>query len=359
MNLVTIISSLLTPAVVGRIASALGINPALAQMIVTAALPAILAGIAGKAGQPAGLRVLSGLLGQQNPATLDRFTDTIGSPAQGSIVSGGTASLDALFGSSTTAALSGALGKFTGAPAAASSSVLGLLAPLALGTIAKQQTAGGLDSSGIGALLTSQKDNIAKALPPGFADVLKGTGLLDGFAPTPPMATAAPTQHTAPPRNPSPAVPPRSMPIATPKASGGVSKWLLLIPALAIAVFAWQSMSKRAPDPVATAGVVDLGKRTGVLFETIKTSVSGIKDEASATASLPKLREYSAALLDMRDTAEKMPAASRAELATWVTPLVVNLQSLVTKAVQAPGTEAIVKPVLDQILERMRAMAKG
>ena len=70
MNIVSIISSLLTPAVVARIASALGINPTIAQMAISAALPAILAGLAGKAAQPSSLGVLSGLLGQQNPGML-------------------------------------------------------------------------------------------------------------------------------------------------------------------------------------------------------------------------------------------------------------------------------------------------
>ena len=78
-------------------------------------------------------------------------------------------------------ALAGAVGKFAGLGQGASGSLLGLLAPVVMGTIAKQQGTHSLDASGIASLLASQKDNIAAALPSGFGNLLGGTGLLNSL----------------------------------------------------------------------------------------------------------------------------------------------------------------------------------
>jgi hypothetical protein len=45
-----------------------------------------------------------------------------------------------------------------------------------IGALGKQKTAGGLDAPGLAQLLTSQKSNIAGALPSSFADLLNGLG---------------------------------------------------------------------------------------------------------------------------------------------------------------------------------------
>ncbi len=59
MNLVSLAMNFVTPAIVSRIASALGIDSKIAQMAISAALPSILAGIAGKSTKPDGLRMLT------------------------------------------------------------------------------------------------------------------------------------------------------------------------------------------------------------------------------------------------------------------------------------------------------------
>ncbi len=56
---------------------------------------------------------------------------------------------------------------------------MGLLGPLVMGVLGQQQRANGLDASGLAQLLELQKDNIARALPSGFANYLSGTGILD------------------------------------------------------------------------------------------------------------------------------------------------------------------------------------
>ena len=400
MNIVSLAMNMLTPAIIGRIATALGINPTIAQMAVTAAIPAIFGGIAGKAAQPAGLGVLTGLLGQQNPSMLGNLASMIGGGNQSSLVSGGTSALNALFGNSTADALAGAISKFAGVPAAGSASLLGMLAPVALGTLAQQQKSAGLDAGGLASLLAGQKDNIAAAMPKGFGDLLKGSGLLDGMAPSAPsmgtpsmssVAAAAASTAAAAGMSAKSAVTGAAsgvtqaasatasrvgagmqdagraaashIPSAPTAPSGGMMKWLPLLAALAAAVLGYSFWQTSRGPAVSTSKImynnVDVGAKASSLYEGLKTSIAGIKDEASATASLPKLREHVGALGDMRDIAEKLPADSRKSLAGIFQGLVPGLEGLVITALKAPGASDVVKPVLEQVIERMKGLAKG
>jgi hypothetical protein len=403
MNIVSLAMNMLTPAIIGRIATALGVNPTIAQMAITAVIPAIFGGIAGKAAQPSGLGVLTGLLGQQTPSMLGNLGDLIGGSGQANLVSGGTSALNTLFGNSTTSALASAVGKFAGVPEAASSSLLGMLAPVALGTLAQQQKSSGLDAGGLASLLAGQKDNIAGALPKGFGDLLKGTGLLDSVMPSAPsagtMAAAATTAAAAAGGAAKSAVAGAAstaghaaqsaaqaasatasrvgagvqdagraaashMPSAPAVTSSGISKWLPLLAALAAAVLGysfWQS-SRGPAVPTATKIMynnVDVGAKASSLYEGIKSSVAGIKDEASANVALPKLREHANALGEMRELADKMPADGRKGLAGIFQGLVPGLEGLILTALKVPGLPAGVKPVLEQVLERAKALSKA
>ena len=68
-NLVSSIMQFLTPDMVAKIARTLGIDPDVAQKMVSAAVPAILASFAGLAAKPAGAQQLSETLEQQRPAS--------------------------------------------------------------------------------------------------------------------------------------------------------------------------------------------------------------------------------------------------------------------------------------------------
>src|SRR5262249_59300989 len=85
----------------------------------------------------------------------------------------------------------GEIAKFTGLGQGASGSLLGMLAPIVMGTIGKHQSAAGaLDANGIASLFASQKDNIAAALPSGFGSLLSGTGLMNSLGDAARTATA-------------------------------------------------------------------------------------------------------------------------------------------------------------------------
>src|ERR1700744_6621426 len=76
-NLVSSVMQCLTPDLVAKIARTLGIDPELAQKVVTSAVPAILARFGGRAAKPAGAQQLSNALEQQHPDRFALITDAI------------------------------------------------------------------------------------------------------------------------------------------------------------------------------------------------------------------------------------------------------------------------------------------
>ena len=208
MNIVSLIMQFFGPAIVSKLASSLGINNSIAQKMIGAALPTILAAIVGKSAQPGGLKSLTDLLGKQDPALLGNLAGMIGGGQQKTMAEQGIGALGSLLGGNALGGLTSALGKFTGANDTATNGLLGMLAPALLGTLAQQQKSSNLDAGGLAKMLAGQKDNIAAAMPADFAKMLGGTGLLDAIGPNlasltsgakPAPAAAAPASHTPAP----------------------------------------------------------------------------------------------------------------------------------------------------------------
>src|SRR5262249_1417110 len=156
-----IISRFLTPELIGRIASVLGIDRNIAQTAINAAVPSLLAGFSKVAAQPGGAQKLA-TAATQHVGTLESFAGMLGSGNQSSLGEQGSNMLSSLLGGSGQSALAGAISKFTGLGQSASGPLLGMLAPVVMGSIAQQQGATRTPDPGkIAGLLASQKDNIA------------------------------------------------------------------------------------------------------------------------------------------------------------------------------------------------------
>jgi hypothetical protein len=104
--------------------------------------------------------------------------------------------LTSLLGAGDQKALVGAIGQFTGIGQGNSGSLLGLLAPVIMSTIAQQQSPRGLDAGSIASLFATQKNNIAAALPADFGKLLSGTDLLNSLGGAARSAISAGTQAT-------------------------------------------------------------------------------------------------------------------------------------------------------------------
>lgn len=371
MNLVSLAMNFITPAIVSRIASALGIDSKIAQMAITAALPAILAGISSKSAKPEGLSALTGLLGKTDSSVLANLGNMIGGSDQSKLVSGGTNVLTQLFGTSALGTLAGAVSKFAGMGEAPTKSLLGMLSPVAMGTLAQQQKAAGLDDAGVAKLLAAQGPNIAKAMPAGFADLLKGSGLLDALpktngtpaTPVEPVRPAATTPTAAPAATPKAKVEPATTPVVVPP-SPSLPGWFTWGALLAALLLGWYMFGPSGGQRLATPPVrvmhnnADLVPQVNAMYNNLKDALGGITDQNTAQAALPKLQDGAKFLETLVTQASSMSPGTRSDLAALVASYLAQLRTLSNQALTNPAVAAIAKPVLDVILTRMDTLAK-
>jgi len=298
VNLVSLIMQFLTPDMIGRIASALGLDRNNTQRAIGAAVPGLLAGLSGVATQPGGAQKLVDTVRQQTGA-LGSFANMIGASGQSSLIEKGSQILSSLLGGRDQTALAGAVSKYAGLGQNASGSLLGMLAPIVMGTIGQQQGTRSLDAGGIASLLSSQKDNIVAALPAGFANLLGGTGLLDSLGGAARTATAAAGQTARVTTSAA-----RAIGDTGQRAAAVSLNWLYwLIPLLAIVALliyffarpAEQVVQPSVPTmPSLTVGGLEIGKQVTDSITNLRTTLTGITDVSSAQTALPKLREVTA-----------------------------------------------------------------
>jgi hypothetical protein len=380
MNLVSLAMQFLTPDMIGRVASGLGLDKGLAGKAITAALPSILAGLVGTSAKPDGLKALTSALGNQDPGLLGSLAGMLGGSNQSSLISNGSSLLSGLLGGGATGALAGAVAKFAGIGDGPAKSLLGMLAPVVMGTIGKQQQSAGLDAGGLAKMLLGQKDNIASAMPSGFAQLLGGTGLLDSIGPNlkalsgGTSTTTSTTTSSAPKPVPSTAstasrTTPSAAPYATPKpASASLWPWLGLAALAGLGWWYYFISGENKPRPVVQAPAamqammvngVDVGGQVKTLSDSLRTTLGGIKDASSAQAALPKLQDAVAQLDKVKGLAASMPAGGKSSFATLITSLMATLNPLFDTALAVPGVSGIVKGPIDQIRNAMTALSKG
>src|SRR6516162_5384550 len=151
-NLVLLVMQFLTPDMVGRIATALGFDRNKAQSAISGAVPALLAAFNDVATQPGGAQKLADAARQQT-GSLGNFASALAAGGQSSLLDKGSLLLSSLVGGQNQNALIGAIARFTGLGQGASGSLLGMLAPIVMGTIGQHQSAAGaLDANSIARL---------------------------------------------------------------------------------------------------------------------------------------------------------------------------------------------------------------
>jgi hypothetical protein len=192
INLVSLVSQFLTPQLVGGLARALGINEAVAQKLVAAAVPAILASLATAAAAPGGAQKVSDAVSMSDPDILTKLSGAISGGNTRFLNEGGTL-LSGLLGGGGLSSLTGALSQFSGAPQPATQALLGTITHATVGTIGQQDPSNWSDPAAILSMLDSQKSAISAALPPELSRALGASGLLAGLG----AAAAGATQTAA------------------------------------------------------------------------------------------------------------------------------------------------------------------
>src|SRR6185437_3081888 len=299
-DLVSEIVEVVSPTISSRIASALGLDPAAVQKAIVVAAPVLIGALISYVSKAQGANKLNEVVRKQEPGMLSSLANVIGEPGQKALIDQGASVLTSLFGGKTFSGLSQAVGQYAGIGQGGSKSLLGLLGPVVLGVLGKEQRARGLDASGLAKLLISQKNNVSAALPAGFSRYLSEAGIPDDVIASRARVASQPPARTPP----------------------SIWPWLLgALILLGLGALAWNLLQGRhkqvaetanpkiegqVPAPAEApyaglfaklksikAGDVDVGDLATTAVNDLYSSLVGIKDEATAQANLPGLTKAS------------------------------------------------------------------
>jgi len=291
--------------------------------------------------------------------------------------------LSGLFGGGTLDTMAQTIGKFAGIGEGASKSLLGMLGPVVLGALGQQQRSMGLDASGLASLLTSQKDQIAAAMPSGLADQLSAAGLIDAATGSLRSGAAAASAAggrfaEAPERTVSRAGEAAS---ATARATAA-SQWpYWLVAAVVLGGLAWFALGRSGEDTVAqlpppsttrtatgtvgaaptdlTVGGMNLANQINSSVGSIRTLLPGITDAASAEAALPKLKEATAQLNEVSSRATQLSPEGKSTLIKLIVAATPTINQMCDKVLATPGAGAIAKPAIDELRGKLDALARS
>jgi hypothetical protein len=380
-NLVSVVMQFLTPDMIAKIASALGLDRAVAQKAIGGAIPALLTGLADVASTPEGTRQLTNTLAQQQPGALENLKNLIGSPDQTSLAETGASMLSGLFGRGPVDTMAQAIGKFAGLGGDSSKSLLGMLAPVVLGALGQQQRAG-VDARGIASLLASQKDQIAAAIPSGLAEQLSSVGLIDRAAGTVREGTAAASaagSRIAGATERTVAGAGRSAYAATSTASAQWPYWLAAL--VVLGGLAWWGLARQKTETVAdlprpaatqpttgtvglapsdlTIGGVNLANRADSSIGTLKSVLPTITDTASAEAALPKVREATAQLNEVGALSAKLSPEGKSTLAKLIAAAMPTINQMCDKVLAIPGAGDVAKPAITELRGQLDTLSRA
>ena len=399
-NLVSLIMQFLTPDIIARIAATLGLGRTETQAGVSAAVPALLAAFSGVADKPGGSQSLVDAIKNQS-GVLDSVISMVGGGSPSSLVDKGSNLLSSLIGSHDQSALAGAVGKFAGIGQSTGSSLIGMLGPVVMGVIGKQIGWRSLDAGSVGGLLASQKEQIAQALPQGFAKLLGDTGILDSLDGAAETAAAA-ASHAGREANATAAQAGQFASSAS-RSAGDAGRqvvraaapatpnWIYwAIPALLVGGLLFylfgrgpeqvaqqttpsEQVTPRTPLPPAkqvtdgtapreqgaarmapaaqsiVVGGLDIGKQLGDNLNNLRTSLASIADVESANAALPKLQEATAAIEKVNSMVPQLSADQRLSVSNLVAPAMTAMNQLFEKALAIPGVGNVLKPTVDNL----------
>jgi hypothetical protein len=361
-SIVSQVMEFLTPDLIGRIAAALGLDRTRAQSAIGAAVPGLLAALSGLADRPAGAQKLADAARRQSAGLagveLGDISGMLTSGNQASLVSKGSQMVSSLLGTRDEAALTEAVGRFADLDRATSSSLIGALAPIVVGSLGRQAN-GDLSSGSVARVLAGQKDSIAAALPSDFRNLLAGSGVLESVVGSARGAASAASSGVA-----------AAGERAATKAASSSRNWAFwLIPlAVLIALLVYlmrpaEQVAEQAAEEV-TAGAqslvvdgADVGKQVTDSIGSLTTALSNVKDAATAQAELPKLQEITTQIDAIGGQVGKFSAEQKAVLSGLVSQALPALNELIEKVLAIPGVAAVLEEPLKPLQAKVAALA--
>jgi len=358
-----LLTQLMTPDLVAKMASAAGISDAAsARKTISGAVPAILAELVDLVSKPEGARHLSDAVAKQPGDMLENLADT--GRAVGQLMNIGKGTLTSLFNANTLGSLTSALSRYGGVGEGAVQSLLAMLTPMVLGVLARQAGAG---ASGVAQLLTSHKDKIVGDIPPGLSDLLKSHATAEKSI----AASAAAPGRSGDDRTPKPNTVDGVRAVSSSGTATTSARWVYwALPAIALGLLAWYFLSEeRTPRPVAkgplqsslptTQGELseaELQRRIASALDALDGTLKGTKD--APLPALPQLQQASGELDRLSERANRLPVESRERIAEGIKAAIARLKTALDNVDASPGATAEVKPAVAALRGRLEAFAR-
>jgi len=347
VNLLNLVKGAVGNQVMKQLGGILGENPKSTESAIGAAVPAILGGLMKKASTPNGAGDIFRTLNDHDGSILDNLGGALGDGGHKSLIEKGAGLLSLLFGSKQNSII-GSIAKLAGIGNSSAGSLLGILAPIVMGVLGKQQRSTGLDVGGLTNLLMSQKDHLSSVMPKeltsdlGIGDILGANGVA-GKVGEARRAVGAASRD------------------AQSDGSGLLKSLLPILLIAGLAFLGWQFFGPAAktvdeaanisdvkvPDFSLDDVTVDLNTSFGDLTDSIR----GVSDEASARLVLPKLKQATTAF----DTLKlgSLPTAAQTSVGGVLGPLLEKVKSALETAYAIPGVRAILEPAIGPLLEKV------
>ncbi len=367
MNLVSMGMSFFGPAIARKMAGMLGVDSPMITTAISAALPTILAAVAGRAAKGDGAGSIFDLISGSNSASPADFESQLDGGSLTDLVSGGGGFLNQLVGGNEMSSIANAVGQHAGIPADKSSSLVGMMGPAVAGLLKGQVADQGLDAAGFANMMKGQSANIAQGMPAGFAQSLAGTGILDsvqsqlgaGAAEIRDTATQAVSSAAS-----SAGQAANAAADTATKSGGGLMKWL--IPLVIIAGLAWFFLGRggpEAPDLSGTLGEnimvgdVNVGEQFSGVTESITGALGGITDAASAEAAIPALEGATEQVDGLAGIIGQLGGEQQGLFGGLVKTAIEAITPMAEQALGAAGEGSPIGPIIQTLLEKLGGLA--
>ena len=197
MNILSLIQNQLSSQAIGQISNAVGEGQEQTKSALSTAFPALLGSLVGKASaSPSGLGEIFNTIKQGQ--LQGGWTDAVGQAISGGPPAAARQSLLSSILGSKLGPVADFIASRCGIRGGSATSLLGMAAPLLMGTLGKQVSSQGLGESGLGQLLSSQTHYLKDAIPSGLANTLGIGNLLSGTPATAPSARSAEPAYREP-----------------------------------------------------------------------------------------------------------------------------------------------------------------
>lgn len=102
-----------------------------------------------------------------------------------------------------------------------------------------------------------------------------------------------------------------------------------------------------------TVGGVDLGKQVTDSISSVRSTLNGITDAASAQAALPRLQAATSQIDKVSGMSAQLSEGQRKMLAGLVTPGMSTLNQLFDRVLAIPGVAEVIKPTIDALRAKL------